>query len=114
MAFVSSRKKLFIATYDNIINTSEKLESKRWTKLHAAIHSYVISESSTLKELFKSNPSIVQKHVCGMIIQDIRTQVVIGKRQSIEQPSQLEPNSVATRSFILRFCQICRKIVYMS
>ena len=49
MAFVSSHKKLFIATYDNIINTSEKLESKRWTKLHAAIHSYVSSESSTLK-----------------------------------------------------------------
>ena len=62
MAYVSSHKKLFIALYDNTISTSEKIESKHWTKFHAAIHSYISTESftSSLKELFKRNPSIVQ------------------------------------------------------
>ena len=47
MVFVSSHKQLFIPTYDNTrpICTSEKIKSKHWNKFHAAIHSYIISES---------------------------------------------------------------------
>ena len=102
-------KKLFIATYDNTTSTSEKIESKHWTKFHAAIHSYIRTESytSSLKGLSKINPSIVQKHACGMILQDIRKQVglglVAGKLQSIEESNQLELKSVATRSIFSDF-----------
>ena len=92
MVFVSSHKQLYILKYDitRPICTSEKIKSKHWTKFRAAIHSYIISESytSSLKELFKRNPSIVQKHVCGMIIQYIRKQVVLNRKTSVNRGVQ--------------------------